>query len=647
MYIPDSNSREMLGWCKEALQEGEGFLKAQRGYTKIQDCIDAIMGDKSDIRSTSLSSTTSNHIAKIAEDSAAYLTDIRPFWEYKTWNKKYEQNAEIFSKLSLHWWHSGGTAKMGADMNFMNVVKYALTGTGYAHLTYNDRWGDVCLEDEDPRDVIPIRPGSNLTIQDAFGVIVRRERTVNYVRSLKIFKGKEYQIEATRDGAFAASLNETRAGKLMEWLGSPFRNRLFENKSARDIPRIPTLDLYTMYLTDDSINKSKDIRYMGDWHLIPREGCIECIGETPHPLTNWSYKVKPGEPLYPNKRKVVFTDTVVGYDGPSPYWHGLFPLAKLTLVPYPWTYLGKGLLWDCLPLQRSLDKSLRIVDDNLEKVARPDIVADKNSISKAMLDRIDTRKAGGKFLTNPLAGKGFAIQPPPNLPPQVREFIEFYINEMNVLSGVSDLSQLSKLGQLPEAETVEKIMGTMSASIRLRSRVIENFMREFAQMLAYNFTQFYTLPQRLAILGERGMTPEDFDFDPGNLIPDYVHDSDMDPITGVPTREAVERGPRPKQDRAKAFLQQFAYNVAPNSLLNSSEIERKLLYLQLSRAGLVDHWTLLEQLDIPNVGQPPAGADTITERLLAEQNMGIGMSVSPAGRKATGQKMPRTVVKES
>jgi hypothetical protein len=92
-------------------------------------------------------------------------------------------------------------------------------------------------------------------------------------------------------------------------------------------------------------------------------------------------------------------------------------------------------------------------------------------------------------------------------------------------------------------------------------------------------------------------------------------------------------------------MDHVAFHIAPGSMLSASAIEEKLLYLQLSRAGLIDHWTLLEKLRIPNVGQAPAG--TITDRLIAERNMGLGMNISPVGRKATGQKMPRTVTKES
>jgi hypothetical protein len=37
----------------------------------------------------------------------------------------------------------------------------------------------------------------------------------------------------------------------------------------------------------------------------------------------------------------------------------------------------------------------------------------------------------------------------------------------------------------------------MTPAIRFRSRILEAFTRELAMQLAYNFSQFYTLPMRV------------------------------------------------------------------------------------------------------------------------------------------------------
>lgn len=631
----DDYEHRLLGWFKDAIEEGDAFLQMQTGFAKIPDAIKAIMGEEKELRVSALSQTRSNHVGKIATDLTAGLTDVKPFWEFKTANKRFESHTNVYGKVSQHLWLQGML-----DLKFADVVKYALAGgTGWAELFWNTETQSIDLRAWDPRDVIPIRPTSSVSIQDAYGVIKRRAVTVNYARYLctDVYGCPQQipKIKPDRDGSMASlALRNTRVGQLMEKLGNPFRERLFGNRPHQEQPRIPMVDLFEGEIKDESINEKSYAVQMGQFDSDGK------------PRNNWSYTVNPGEKLYPGKRMVVFTSEAKLYDGPSIYWHGLFNCCKLTLDPWPWSWLGKAPLWDILPLQKSFDKHLRVYDDWLEKLARPDVISDKNSVSKAALDRWDTRRSGGKYLHNPIAGKGMQIVPPPPLPQEFWNGLQFYAQEMNSLSGVGDISQLMKLNQIPSSDSIEQIMEAMSPSVRLRSRMIEAFMREFATMMAYNISQFMTLAQRMTIMGPDGMTPEDFDFDPDTLIPAFVHSEDFS-SNGSPTLEALYRGPRPRFDRSREFMRTFTFHIAPGSLLAASEIQRKLLYLQLSRAGLIDHWTLMEVLDIPNVGTPPPGADSITDRLVAEQQMGLGMQVNPVGRKATGQSMPRLVTKES
>jgi hypothetical protein len=199
-----------------------------------------------------------------------------------------------------------------------------------------------------------------------------------------------------------------------------------------------------------------------------------------------------------------------------------------------------------------------------------------------------------------------------------------------------ELKQLMNLGQVPTTETIDRIMETMPASNRLRSRVMEVFIRDFAMMTLSNFFQFYTLPQRVAVLGTSGMTFEDFDFDPGSMIPDMI---DM-------LGKSDDGNPLPRDQRAREFLRYFTFNVAPGSLLASASVTDKLLYVQLFRMGAIDLVTLLQKLNIPGIGMDTTGS-TIIERLMKQQEMGIGQTVSAAGRKSSGQQQPRLKISES
>ena len=105
------------------------------------------------------------------------------------------------------------------------------------------------------------------------------------------------------------------------------------------------------------------------------------------------------------------------------------------------------------------------------------------------------------------------------------------------------------------------------------------------------------------------------------------------------TAEALRRGPLSRLDRAQEFLRQFTFHIAPGSLLAASEIQRKMLYVQLARMGYIDRVTLLEVLAVPNIKQ-------ITERLLQDAEMGLVMEQNAAGRKSAGDKMPRMATKD-
>lgn len=625
-------SSKVVGWISDVIEEGEAFLRSQQGYSIFDQGIDAIMGELTPQGSAALSNLTLNITGKVALDLAASLTDIKPFWEYRTLNPKFQLQQVMAQKRATHWWHA-----RHIDLKFNSVIKYGLPmGTGYAHHVYNEGTHDQDIIPEDPRDVLPIRPTDYISLQDAFGVCIRRERTVNYLRA----KYPQFadKIHADKDGSFRGSPSSTRYQRVVQSLlgGSPFMQNLLGSLAGQVKARalnVPTCDVYTVYLDDQSRNESSQPVMMG---LVDGK-------QTP-----WSYKVEKGQRLYPRKRCIVYTRSVREplYDGPSIYWHGLFPVTKLTLDPWPWTWLGKPILKDVLPLQKSLDKLMRTVEDHNERVARPGIAADKNAVPRALMERLDTRRAGVKIRHNPIAGKGVELIHEPPLDPAIQVSIESYIKWIKELTGSFEMQQLMQLSQIPAAETVEKMLESYTPAIRLRSRVMEVFMNEFAMIVLSNFFQFDTQAQRLAILGPQGLTFEDADYDPGSLIPDYIHASDFDEYGNV-TSDAKLRGPLPRAERATTFLRNFVYYITPGSLLAASNITKKLLYLQLARANWMDIWSLGEILEIPNIGMPPDGANTIPERLVAQQQMGLGMAVNPAGRKASGQEMPRQIIKES
>src|SRR5215471_17805499 len=94
----------VIGYCKEAIEESDGFLRSQRSYNKIEESISAVMSETQDLRSATLSSTECNEVGKTFFDMTCGLTDIKPFWEYRTYNKRFESHSSIYGKLSQNCW---------------------------------------------------------------------------------------------------------------------------------------------------------------------------------------------------------------------------------------------------------------------------------------------------------------------------------------------------------------------------------------------------------------------------------------------------------------------------------------------------------------------------------------------------------------
>lgn len=617
---PDSLDWEIIQWSEERLKRGIKFLQSQVGFDKIDAAIREIFSFE---RSSSasyvpgpkpLSQTRANLIAKIAEDLTAMLTDTRYFWDYTTKNPKYEVQAKSSNDRAARWY-----ANREIAMRIGDVIRYyTVAGTGFAHLYYDRRINDMMVLAEDPRNVFPIDPLTYHTIQDSRGVIIRRARTPDWF--FEEF-GKRVKADVGGQGSFFGWLTRIIDGPGER--GGPLSKK---SKADHEIPASPTVYVNTMYLTDNRTNKSGKTVRMGKW-------------EDGKPSTPWSYEVRSGAPLYPFKRMICWGGGVLGYDGPSPYWHAKFPLIKLTLNPWPMSWFGKAPLWDCLPLNASMNSLLRVIDDHAAQVAQPGMVADRN-VSKSEMQKFDSRAPGYKIKTNMASGKGIQIVPPPPLDQSLWEHVKWIQETMQKISGTADPSAMASLAQIPSDDTIDTIMKAMTPGVRLRSRILEAFYTEFADQYLYCQWEWDTLAKRVAELGPSAVTREDFDYDPRTGVPDDVPDGEPGDIAGMENALGTDN-PRPLYVRAWAMLASFVCKFDPSSLLNSAAQQELMKYFMLAKMGYVSVFTLMEKMGMMNFAPPglTVPPDEIG-RLALQQSLGIGMVANAQGRKATDSAPP-------
>lgn len=673
----------VLGWLREAVQEGDRLNRSDPMYDRIEVGQNYIAGMQraSDGNLPYLPQMILNKSGKIVKAHVSLLTDLKPLFAYKATNPTFTPHADLLNKLTVAWWIT-----TMADLELGHVIKFSLAGgTGDCLIEWDPNfgdYGDIRIQARDSRDTLPWRPApQSRDIQDWEGLILREAHTVNSMRGkypqfAEAFKPTTDSLLSTLMGRFRQAVSR---------LVSPAMDTL----SGLNVPatsqrvRSGEVLLYRTYLNDRTRNLTTKPIPMGD------------------PSSSWSYVVQPGDYLYPYKRLVLATPEMILYDGPSTYWHGQYPLARLKLWDLPWLGQGVPILNDLIPIQDAINEGNQDVRLGLKKWLNPAVSYDRGAVSSSFMRLFDARRPGQKVQLNQAGMKeGFKIHegPPAQVLTLAQQYVESLKNDMDDLSGTPNLTALLALRQLPGADTIQKYWESLTPELRQEGRMVEAFLRPVADQMKMIRFQYETNAKRVAVLGDAGLLLDDFDFDPGQLIPAMAPTDQF----GQPTPGYVPQfdASKPRDQRAMALAKTIVFMVAPNSILSMNATEQKLIRLQLARGGMLDFWSLLEALEIPNVGQPPPmplppislekaqqeigmmllqpnGAElikqkyiidpmtgqilemrvpsTITERLMAQNMIGIGMSENPAGRKASGGASPsveqksdgRTTVTES
>jgi hypothetical protein len=671
----------LLGWLKEWTQEGDLINRSDPSYEGIERAQQYVVGEQLSTdqrRLKYLPQITINETRKAMQAHVSAITDLKPIVGWRT-NPEWRVQADLLNQYLLAEWV---TTMMDIDLG--DTVKYALVcGTGDTVVDWDPHvplGGAHQLSARDPRDTLPLRPSFSRSPQLWEGVCFREEHTVNALKGM--YPTYAHFFKSSTDSALGRVMGRFRVG--LSRLLSPSDPLDQIGTGAQGTTRRRqggALVLYRAYFKDRTRNLTGKAFAMG------------------RPGSNWAYVVQPGEALYPRGRLIVATDDVILYDDANTYWHGMHPFCRLKLWSVPWQFLGIPLFNDLLPVQDSINDTMHDIRLGIRQWMDPDITYNRNAVSESTMKLMDPRRPGKKVKVMPGFGEPWKKEDGPN--PQVLamgiDLWEKLTQKFADMAGTANLQALLQLRQMPSADTIQKYYEALTPEIRQEARQVEAYLRDLSEMLKVNYFQFLSTQKRLQILGGGGVLLNDFDFDPGQLVPalspaDQGYTPELDAINTT------------RDQRAQYFHKQFVFVVAPNSVLAMDATERKMLRLQLARMGYYDFWSLHETLETPNIGAPPkiplppleaippgvleqmmqqtlqSGAqglamlqaggappqytdpqtkrtftldlasgqllelripNTVTERLIAQQLMGIGQTTNPAGRKASGQEPPK------
>jgi hypothetical protein len=603
-----AKSDDKLGWLREATEEGEAFLKSQRSWRDVDKAIELIDGRGSDRLPRNQSDLHINMTKRDVRESVATLANMRPLWGYKTDNSRFKQLTEILNKLLLAWYL--GTF---ADRAVRKGLQWAAVGcAGYVSPGWqSDLWvtgrGDIALKDYGPRDVIPLQIGKDHDLQRAYAVTIRDETPFN--QACAKFPTQIDLLDPDRN---APTWMRKGIRRVQKFLSPVLQQFGAGGERSSDATVFPTVDIYRTYILDLTYNDGPNPIIMGE------------------PGTNFAYSVPPigsdiptgvydsaghltyrkatleDALLFPIRRLIKWTNQGVLYDNSAPDWHGKVPIVKFELDDWPWSYLGNSMAQDSDSIQRSANRLARAIDDSANARLDPAIQFDETLISQGLMDRFNPRVGGQRIKTNMQMGEG--IKPVFNpaqydVPQWTTAWVDSLWEKMHYLMGTRDIQAIAKARQLPAGDSLEKMMELAGPIVTDMSRNMERSMRDLGEMVKGDFMQYYDLKRRVQILGRDGVTEEDFDYDPGNMIPSHLPDE----IARIELKQMLPDAPSRASivERAKAHINSCYFHITPNSLHQITQLTRKLLNIQLFKAGFpIDPWWVAESMDIPDFGDP-------------------------------------------
>lgn len=559
----DNYTQKLRRWRSAAYEEAMQVYQLNREQARILTYIDFLEGQHWDpARPRYRSHFFDNRVGQARTDIISTLTDIRPTMDVKSSVQGLEEQAGVARKVLQHEW-----IRNGLDVSLGKVIDHSMFTVGYwkigalmpGRMIYLPCGVDT---------VLPIQPGPEF--QESAGVLYRTYKSLQYFRTIWGEKAKDIEKYAgsstyTTDARDQFVKPDNISSYTWNSLAPQMRYRLgLRNVKSpfRESAIFPAIQLEEYWVEDYSTNDSLSDVVVKDPNLELSEH-------------NYHYVVKPGQRLFPRKRLICFAGDRPMSDGPSPYWHGLYPFAELIINPIVWGPGGLSVYRNLLPINRSVNRIGAGIEDVINRAIRPQVLTKTGSVYDQSWNEFHPDMPGGRLkltqMGNPMTDVRY--MDPPILPGYVQAHLGSYLlPTFDRLAGSIDVLGLGKKNQVPGGETIEQMRDSSQTTYRLWGRHIERFLTDSGIQSVANIFQFYTLEQRMQMLGADGMTKEDFDFDPASMMVPY----------GMP-----------KEDHWR----NFAMDISEGSLHGGAKDRTRQVSISLFRLGGISRREMLRNLD--------------------------------------------------
>ena len=627
MPLAKTNSAYKLGWLREARDESQLYLENQPGYAQLEedqriadrhfpDMFSGLMagGAVSGMPGPTGTSPTSQRIhvpevKRMLSEMCAILGNIEPSWSHNPSNEELRDISEVLDRCTRTWWE-----RTFAVEKIIECLQWSATNrTGYVFPVWNPHLrgigrGDIELRVGGPKDFLPLWLNNSRDLQQGYaGTIKVKMPITEFAATWPTLAESVYP-----DNVQPSSNIIRRAASAA---ASYWRPDL-DNKNEFKPGVVPTVTVCWTYIRDMSTNVTRNTIPMGvpgthTYYEVPAFGSDIPTGlinvNTGNDLTR---KAEERDTyLYPWLRLVIWTEDVICYDGPSYWFHGRIPAVKLTLDPWPWSYLGGSLVRDIASLEEANNRMLKSVDHREQMRAKPSRAINEdlldNTTIEAVRQQINTPEGLLKVdrfsegLLKPLH------DPRDN---QVDQWeLEYYSNnrdQMQDVLGLNNLQRQAELRQMPSGDTAEKMLQITGARTQRKGNLMEKFCAELAPMIDGLILQWYDSGFRWRLFGYKGQTIYDFDFDPGTMVPKDIPGRADDKMVDRKFGDHRSGMFDSRIKRARYLISTMGISIERGSLLDVTSMTRQLMEMRLWSDPTFpkDPITLGETLRLSNMG---------------------------------------------
>lgn len=612
---------------KDAVAEGDIWLRSQKPTTEWDPILQVLgpMYGGASPGALGQSNTGYNRVRREFREIVATLANFRHVGEFATNfddNKEMFQRAMMLSNLDEHWWRVAF-----AQLAVRDALMYAVgKGTGYLYEDWDKsmwgaNFGDIRLRSWDPADVTFIQLPKTHDIQQAYVVLIREELPLMLAKRMYSSNpGFAAGLRADRDSPGWIQKGIKRVQQFM----SPALQSAGSGKKNNDSS--PTVDIWHAYTMDGTVNPHSTPTQMGakgtNWsYMVPALGDPIPQGIiNPATGSDWTLPAQAEDcMLFPLRRLTIFARTGVHSDGTSPWWHGAVPLARIRFNDLPWEALGASQIGDARTMQDGIIEIMRATEDAIAARLDPPAIYDDQRMDKAAAEAFNPRKAGvrmgadlsqGSIITFPVTPQQYDV------PQSIPNFVKEQEDRMDYVTCARDLVAVAKAGQIPSSDTLEKLLEMAGPIVQDMVTAVVAPLTQLGEWRKAYYFQFYTRQRMLKIADPNGVEQAlDVKYIPEKLIP------------AISPESAAAR-----TARARAYLNDYRYDVTESGITELNRMSRLLLYIQLSKSEAlpISWWTMAKAARVPNYGPPPEGADTELQKVIAQKHIQAEMQVELA-----------------